>query len=515
MPKKLQLKLLSNSGELLNVVNCFAGQVAVFRANSPADLRPYQRALTGSQGKERFNVSVDGLEYDPEKHVLIGLGEQPPHSGLTVQQFLTEVGVPEDSVFALLSSYGLEHTLDRKCSSTTADEERRIRLLAATCCPHKILVTNEPFEPIVSQWKERFAELLSTYARQKNAIVVVTALSSRPESWIDNEAISRVQVGETIQRTIGFGSAGSESTALMNQLKDLFRDEAKVQELLHKNSTSADHPSNRIESIAPGAALSGASLMSMDDLSHEDFTDELPDTASFSEYVQSGSLAKAHALWAGTSKNTLGAFAFGCVGIAAFYSAFVPPSTEKPEVQASLPAPSVTGALPGDRATTPPALGPALIPAQQAEAEGGNPPNSASAPQLEVVGVRYILDEYPEPIKISLLDTARGVVAEPSLVTERSEPEVTRRPQTKATGGNLFKLLESASTNQGDKTTEESAQPQGIVDQGTPPSSWNEPSEEGDADPNDEQQRREAIRQKFLEAIRAAAEKRQATLEGG
>ena len=62
MPKKLQAKLLSKTGELLNVINCFAGQVAVFRAHSAADLRPYLRALTGGQGPERFSITTDGID---------------------------------------------------------------------------------------------------------------------------------------------------------------------------------------------------------------------------------------------------------------------------------------------------------------------------------------------------------------------------------------------------------------------------------------------------------------------
>jgi hypothetical protein len=262
-------------------------------------------------------------------------------------------------------------------------------------------------------------------------------------------------------------------------------------------------------------ALSGAAITTLKDLERDDFTDALPGSTSAVHSTTAVSLDKFKALWAGTSKGTLSAIAFGCVGVAAFYSALSLPSTEKPEVPPDLSTPAVSEAPPQKSADTLTVVDATANSAQQNPPLPELQPNTTSASPAEIVGVRYILDEYPEPIKISLLDTARGVTAEPAVVTERSEPEGPREPQRKSNGGNLFKLLESASTSQGDKPSEDSTSPQGAVDQGAPPSSWNEPSEEGDSDPNDEQQRREAIRQKFLEAIRAAAEKRQATLEGG
>ena len=146
MPSKLQLKTLSNSGELLNVINCAAGRISVFRGNTPADLRPYQRALVGTSSKEKMIVAVDGADYNPETQNIIGLGEAPPHAGLTVRDFLGKTGVRDAALEGLLNSFGLESTADMRVSALSPDQERRVRILFAVAQPEKALIINEPFE---------------------------------------------------------------------------------------------------------------------------------------------------------------------------------------------------------------------------------------------------------------------------------------------------------------------------------------------------------------------------------
>jgi hypothetical protein len=92
--------------------------------------------------------------------------------------------------------------------------------------------------------------------------------------------------------------------------------------------------------------------------------------------------------------------------------------------------------------------------------------------------------------------------------------ESAKKPQ--AAGGNLFKLLENASNTQSAPASNEpSAEPDA-----TGPSNWSPPPPPvgmggGEEEPSNEQARREAIRQKFLEAIRAAAERRQSAMDNG
>ena len=128
-----------------------------------------------------------------------------------------------------------------------------------------------------------------------------------------------------------------------------------------------------------------------------------------------------------------------------------------------------------------------------------------TAPEKKTVAL--ILDRYPEAVRVSLLDTSRGIMGEVSVNNE--PPPNPAPPQPGANNGNLYSLLESASSNKPDPASNgggeepELEAPQGGTSE--------EPAQDYNA--SEEESRREAIRQKFLEAIRAAAERRQQ--EGG
>jgi hypothetical protein len=105
----------------------------------------------------------------------------------------------------------------------------------------------------------------------------------------------------------------------------------------------------------------------------------------------------------------------------------------------------------------------------------------------------YVLDLYPQPIKASILDTFTGNA---NLIPENkppSAPEVQKDKDTNS--GNLFSLLQ----NSGQEERSQNPAYSGGSDEP-------EYSESGDSRADDE--RREAIRQRFLKAIREAAEHR-------
>ena len=505
MPKKVQLKLLSTSGELLNVVSCHAGQVTVFRAHSAPDLRPYQRALAGTPGKERITVSVDGLEYHPEHHNLIGLGETSPHVGMSIEEYFNDNQISSDNAAALLNSFGFTRALTTPCAQLSPDEERRLRLLVATCRPDKVLVLNEPFEHISSQWREQFAQLLTSFARQRGGIAIVTSLSFRPESWIDNDTIARTQVGETIQRTIGFGASGSKSNDLMNQLRDAVRNDAS-------NSHREQSPSG--PSMGATIAASGIAASQLMTPTPEDF-EGIADTPTASASTGKGFIAS---LITGQSEKFSALTAIKTpllltgVGITCALLSIGILSRGENEKDVALNVPAGTEQVSQNTEA----------PRTKVQSEGANTtvPNQAAS-QTSTTAVtnepphvreENILDGYPEAVRVSLIETARGnVVGAPE---DSSQPPALQNTnsQTKTSdSGNLFRLLESASSKSDERG------PQGTdQDNQEQASSWQAPPTQmaaEEVDPSEEQQRREAIRQKFLDAIRAAAEKRQASMD--
>jgi hypothetical protein len=505
MPKKVQLKLLSTSGELLNVVTCHSGQVTVFRAHSAPDLRPYQRALAGTPGKERITVSVDGEEYDPERHNLIGVGETFPHVGMSLEEYFNHNQVSSDNAAALLQSFGFSRPLTTPCAQLSPDEERRLRLLVATCRPDKVLVMNEPFEHISSQWKEQFAQLLTSFARQRGGIAIVTSLSFRPECWIDNDSVARVQVGETIQRTIGFGAAGSKGNDLINQLRDAVRSEATPS---RQDSTSA--------SPALGAAMgvSGVAASQLLSNSREVFQD-VQDSPSQSSSVGKDVLASL----VGSQSEKFGVLAankvpliLAGVGITCALVSIGIFSSGDTQKDVALNTQVGTEEV-LQNTQNPPApiqdggAKPALT--HEGASQTSSTVVNSEPPQLRE---ENILDGYPEVVRVSLIETARGnVVGAHDGNSQPSTSQTTNSQTPPSDSGNLFRLLESASSKSDERN-------QQFADQGNQeqPSSWQAPSNEmatEEVDPSEEQQRREAIRQKFLDAIRAAAEKRQASMD--
>lgn len=468
MPKRLQIKLISPSGELLNVTNCAAGQVSVLRAESPSELKPYQRALSGFQGKEKFVITLDNDEYRPDKHNLVGFGDAPTYAGQRVSEYLIEQGLTEGSVESLLISFGLENCADRLCSSLSLDEERRVRLLGVTISADKALILNEPFEPISSQWRERFAELLSNYARSKNGLVVVASLSYRPDNWIDNPAIARLQVGQSLRKTIGFGSADSETTQLMNQLRDQIRSEAAAQE---------SRPVAAAASFGAAATLAGSA---------EELEGGLaPETVDTPWWKQPSSMVALKGL------GTVGAGAVGIWAALTFTGVLDPTDPAK----APPPAKVAVGSK-QDQTLRQIADGKDGVSQKDGAATLGG-----SGPEITRAGL--ILDKYPEAIRVSLLDTGRGILGEVAM-----PEQIEVAPQAQQQSGNLYSLLESASSDK----PEPAADWDNSYDQQESASAgnWSEPEESEALDPSEEEARREAIRQKFLEAIRAAAERRQA-----
>ncbi|NLF25046.1 MAG: hypothetical protein GX589_05240 [Deltaproteobacteria bacterium] len=202
----LEIKLFTTSGEVVKSIICRSGRITVLRAFSPVELGTYQRILAGVPGPERYSITLGAEPCDPANHLRIGFGESCSARSMTVTAFFKESGVPLHNLDTTLLSYGLEHVQDKTFAELTPCQIRRIYLLAAVHTDHKVMILNNPFEPITNEWKERFAQLLVEYVRNTNAIVLIPSLDFRPECWIDNELIIRVQVGELRQKTIGFDS---------------------------------------------------------------------------------------------------------------------------------------------------------------------------------------------------------------------------------------------------------------------------------------------------------------------
>lgn len=216
--EKLVIKHLSKRGELLDCINCPAAQVTVLRAEQDSDLIPFRQALHGDVSGQRFSIYFNGTEFQPRGHLHIGFGSWL-NMELTVAEVLVQSGVPEGQVNGLAISYGLSDCLVKRVSSLSADLERRLEILAAVYSDCKILVMESPFEPIPQMWRDKFAELILNDTILKRRVTLLTRLCYRPEAWVGNSAINRVQVGSSVKKTIGFGQDSTEFNKLVQELR--------------------------------------------------------------------------------------------------------------------------------------------------------------------------------------------------------------------------------------------------------------------------------------------------------
>lgn len=217
--EKLVIKHLSKRGELLDCINCPAGQVTVLRAEQESDLIPFRQALRGDVSGQKFSIYFNNSEFKPREHIHIGFGSWL-HMESTVAEVLMQAGVSEGQISGLLISFGLAEYADKKISTLSADLERRAELLVAIYSNSKILIMEAPFEPIPQLWRDKFAELLLNDTILKRRVTLLTRLCYRPEGWVGNSAINRVQVGSSVKKTIGFGQDSAEFNKLVRELRD-------------------------------------------------------------------------------------------------------------------------------------------------------------------------------------------------------------------------------------------------------------------------------------------------------
>jgi hypothetical protein len=454
----LIIKELSSSGELIRTITCEPGFVTVFRSHHYAELRPYQRILAGVGGAEHLSIFVGENPYAAHEHPLIGFGEQFKPADGTVKNYLITAGVPEDGVLSLLSGYNIERTLDTLCSQLTPSDARIVRLSALLYSKPPVAVLNDPFEPIPSQLRERFAELIVAYARTTPAVVLVPSLSYRPEAWIDNEFIMRTQVGETRQKTIGFASVPSDVRSALQQVRSEFN---QIQ----------DKPART------AAAITGLTATSLEATIAEGTGSERPQSsntkpASLTRPIE-GIIPLAGSLVLVAAVSALGYYLFR--------------HQQQEVVDRSM---IIETASLSTEATQEPTPSQPLTP----EASEAPTPPPTPVPDTTHLGT------YPEFVKVSILHAFEGTstLSAPAESQPGVKPALIEAERDQNSPSDFLQMLQGAS-----------AQNQNAQDTNHQESSY-QPQEEQPQSTSEEdmswEQRREMMRQRFLESIREASQ---------
>lgn len=519
--RKLQIKLLSSSGELLNCVNCHAGQISVFRSSTTNELQPYLRALSGATGPERFVVELDGEIFNPQEHTMIGFGERFFGDEGNVSDFLILNGVPQFSVDSILLTFGLEKVAHTKCHLLSRCEERRVRLIAATYNATGVLVAHEPFDPISSEWREKFAEVIANFARSHKQIVVVPSLSYRPQFWIDNETVARIQVGENIQKTVGFGSAATDVQSLVNQVRELFKDPNAADQILRQSGSHPAPYASQSTGLAPGDRKSHDNIaipswnspqtneaVANDGRTDDEVSQPRSNRGTYWSPTIGRFLEKLSDIGISPRLASVASLALLVIVAASLW----PSGRKAPEDSrqvSNLPATNPEISNQPQENVVPVTVQPG------SSNEGGTPESKDPSAPVENQAVpevppqeppkAFVLASYSPPIAQSVSEAFEGSGATGSTSAANqnsgSTSETTRQPSKQASEASDFlRLLQYAesSADKNETAPTYSDIPQPIAPGGSPYAEEN----------LDEQERREAIRQKFLEAIQRAQERR-------
>jgi len=226
--EQIEINRLGSQGEVKRRIRCLAGHITVFRANDPQLLKLFANGLMGvTIPGERFSVLLDNTPFNPDVHPRIGYGERfRPEDVAPVGEFLMSSGVPADAVDSLLLSHGLGGLAREACKNLSPEEDRMVRLLGIAYSDAGVVILNDPFSLVPETWRNTFARDLSNFAWQKRAIVVVPALSDRPDDWIENEIVSRIQLEAPRKKTIGFGGSGADDIDAQKMIEALRREAA-------------------------------------------------------------------------------------------------------------------------------------------------------------------------------------------------------------------------------------------------------------------------------------------------
>lgn len=201
----------------------------MFRARDEKDLTLYGDVLIGRPSAERFSILLDGSSFGPEQRIEIGF-EDDPFQGdeRTVGDYLVDSGVDAGQMEPLLYSVGLGGLRPARCRELGVEQKRILRIVAALSSVDKVIILADPFAGLSEKWCEALGERIAEWAWRERRLVIVVRLSTRPDCWIDNEYIARIQLEKPRERTIGFGGGDVQTAELVGALRqELQKHDAK------------------------------------------------------------------------------------------------------------------------------------------------------------------------------------------------------------------------------------------------------------------------------------------------
>ena len=218
--ERLEIVRRTANGDVYRRITCLAGRVTVFRARESSDIELYQNVLRCPEQDSRFSVLIDSRPFSPQDSIFTGCeNDLLAESSCSIWEYLKSSGLPGDQIPVRLAEVGLDSIAGVNCQELTPEQRRVVVLIGLSCISDKIIILDDPFLGIPSAHTEVLARRLADSVWRNRIIVVVTRLTARPESWVENEHITRVQLERPRERTIGFGGGELSSTEFIQAFR--------------------------------------------------------------------------------------------------------------------------------------------------------------------------------------------------------------------------------------------------------------------------------------------------------
>lgn len=215
---RLDINHFGSDGTLIKRVSCLGGFVTVFRGRPEmSDL--YLAALLGRPQTERFSILLNDSGFNQKSDSLfLDDGELRYEQNQTCAEYLGSLGVSSPEAEPLLLRVGLGGRSTELLSRLSKQELYVLKVLNATLSDTKVLVLDHAFRQLPENMADSLASFLTNFATQSKRIVLVFNLSMRPQCWLENVYVNRVELSRIRQSTIGFGSSTIDLSELRKEM---------------------------------------------------------------------------------------------------------------------------------------------------------------------------------------------------------------------------------------------------------------------------------------------------------
>ena len=204
--EKLEILRYSPNGKVLRRIACLPGFISVFRSRSEVELGFYVDAL---HLRSAAGVSEIKINKEPaSSEQLVYFDSSQDLTAADVSSWLMDIisaGDGQGKAILRRLSDEIKLPLSAENSNFSEQDLKILKLLSLLSQNLKVAVVDDPFDGISEEVIEPLARAMVELVEKSDVIVVVKKLSQRPEAWIENEHVERVQIEAPRQRTIGFG----------------------------------------------------------------------------------------------------------------------------------------------------------------------------------------------------------------------------------------------------------------------------------------------------------------------